>query len=148
MLFNSYIFIFAFLPVVLALYFVLRRLPNPVWAIGWLVLASLVYYAWWRPEYILLLLFSVSVNYGLGRLLIDCELSRSLSRVVLTMGLAFNLCLLGFFKYAGFLVANVDATFGAAWPIPNILLPMDSGIMHTSLGGEETAAAACQQERP
>jgi alginate O-acetyltransferase complex protein AlgI len=124
MLFNSYAFIFAFLPVVLALYFLLRRLPNPVWAIGWLVLASLVYYAWWRPEYILLLLFSVSVNYGLGRLLIDCELSRSLSRVILTMGLAFNLCLLGFFKYAGFLVANVDATFGAAWPIPNILLPI------------------------
>ncbi|MGA2895599.1 MAG: MBOAT family protein [Xanthobacteraceae bacterium] len=124
MLFNSYVFIFVFLPTVLTLYFVLRRLPNPGWAIGCLVLASLVYYAWWRPEFVLLLLFSVSVNYGLGRLLSDGGLSRLAARAVLTIGLAFNLCVLGFFKYAGFLVANIDATFGATWPIPSILLPI------------------------
>ncbi len=124
MLFNSYIFIFAFLPSVLALYYLLRRLPNPAWAIGLLIVASLFYYAWWRPVYVLLLLFSISVNYGLGRVLIDGALSRPLARAVLIAGLAFNLCILGFFKYAGFVVSNVDAILGAPWPIPNILLPI------------------------
>src|SRR5581483_745500 len=124
MLFNSYIFIFAFLPSVLALYYLLRRLPNPAWAIGLLIVASLFYYAWWRPVYVLLLLFSISVNYGVGRVLIDGALWRPSARAVLIAGLAFNLCILGFFKYAGFVVSNVDAIFGAPWPIPNILLPI------------------------
>lgn len=124
MLFNSYIFIFAFLPFVLVLYLSLRRLPNPVWAISFIVFASLFYYAWWRPEYVLILLFSISVNYGLGRLLTDCGLPRAAKRIILFIGLAFNIGMLAFFKYAGFLVANADAVFGAAWPIPNIILPI------------------------
>jgi alginate O-acetyltransferase complex protein AlgI len=70
-LFNSYVFIFCFLPIVLAGYLLLRRTAQPLWPIAWLVLASLVYYSWWRPEYLLLLLFSVAVNYGFGKLIID-----------------------------------------------------------------------------
>ena len=49
MLFNSCVFIFAFLPVVLGVYVFLRRLPNINWAVGWLALASLFYYGWWKP---------------------------------------------------------------------------------------------------
>ena len=85
---------------------------------------SLVYYAWWRPEYLLLLLFSVAVNFGLGKLIIDGGLSRPRARAVLTVGIIFNLCLLGYFKYAGFFVANVDDFFGAQWVVPNIILPI------------------------
>jgi hypothetical protein len=70
-LFNSYVFIFCFLPIVLAGYLLLRRAVQPLWPIAWLVLASLVYYSWWRPVYLLLLLFSVAVNYGFGKLIID-----------------------------------------------------------------------------
>jgi alginate O-acetyltransferase complex protein AlgI len=123
-LFNSYIFIFCFLPLVLAGYMLLRGASTPIWPITWLVFASLVYYAWWRPEFVLLLLFSVGVNFGLGKLIIDGGLSRSRSRTVLTAGIIFNLCLLGFFKYAGFLVANADQLFGVGWTIPNIILPI------------------------
>ena len=124
MLFNSYVFIFCFLPVVLAGYLLLRRTAQPLWPIAWLVLGSLVYYSWWRPVYLLLLLFSVAVNYGFGKLIIDGWLSRSRSRAVLTAGIIFNLCLLGYFKYAGFFVANVDNIFGAQWAVPSIILPI------------------------
>jgi alginate O-acetyltransferase complex protein AlgI len=123
-LFNSYIFIFGFLPIVLAGHALLRGSPTVFWPIAWLVVASLVYYAWWRPEYLLLLLFSVTVNFGLGKLIIDGGLSRSRARAVLTAGIIFNLCLLGYFKYAGFFVANVDDFFGAQWVVPNIILPI------------------------
>jgi alginate O-acetyltransferase complex protein AlgI len=123
-LFNSYVFIFCFLPLVLAGYALLRRGSNLLWPIGWLVLASLVYYAWWRPEFLLLLLFSITVNFAFGTLIIDGCLSRAQSRAVLTIGIAFNLCLLGYFKYAGFLVANADFIFGLHWAVPSIVLPI------------------------
>jgi D-alanyl-lipoteichoic acid acyltransferase DltB (MBOAT superfamily) len=123
-LFNSYVFIFAFLPIVLAGYALLRGAAKPLWPIAWLVLASLVYYAWWRAEFLLLLLFSVGVNFGFGKLMIEGGLSRPRSRIVLTTGIIFNLCLLGYFKYAGFLVANVDHLLGMHWAIPSIVLPI------------------------
>ena len=123
-LFNSYIFIFGFLPIVLAGHALLRTSQTVFWPIAWLVAASLVFYAWWRPEYLLLLLFSVAVNFGLGKLIIDGGLSRPRARAVLTVGIIFNLCLLGYFKYAGFFVANVDDFFGAQWVVPNIILPI------------------------
>src|SRR5262249_14475526 len=90
----------------------------------WLAAASLFYYAWWRPEFVLLLLFSVAVNFGFGRLLIDGGLSPPGARAVLATGIAFNLCLLGYFKYAGFLVANLDRAFGFDWTVPSIILPI------------------------
>ena len=123
-LFNSYIFIFGFLPIVFAGHALLRTSQTVFWPIAWLVAASLVFYAWWRPEYLLLLLFSVAVNFGLGKLIIDGGLSRPRARAVLTVGIIFNLCLLGYFKYAGFFVANVDDFFGAQWVVPNIILPI------------------------
>src|SRR5262249_37569382 len=123
-LFNSYVFIFGFLPIVLAGYAWLRRKPNVLWPITWLVAASLFYYAWWRPVFLLLLLFSVAVNYALGRLILDGGLARERARIVLALGIAFNVCLLGYFKYAGFLVANANDLFGAHFSVPNIVLPM------------------------
>jgi alginate O-acetyltransferase complex protein AlgI len=123
-LFNSYVFIFCFLPIVLAGYAWLRRAPNALWPIAWLIAASLLYYAWWRPVFLLLLLFSVAVNYALGRLIIDGGLPQQRSRIVLTLGIAFNLCLLGYFKYAGFLVANTNTLLGAHFTVPNIVLPI------------------------
>jgi alginate O-acetyltransferase complex protein AlgI len=123
-LFNSYVFIFAFLPIVLAGYALLRPAQNLLWPLGWLVAASLFYYAWWRPEFLLLLLFSVTVNFLLGKLIIDGGLSRFQSRSVLTAGIMFNVCLLGYFKYAGFLVANANHVLGAHWLVPSIILPI------------------------
>lgn len=123
-LFNSYTFLGAFLPVVIAIYLALRRGKNPVWPIGWLVLASLFYYAWWQPRFLWLLLSSIAVNLLFGDRLIRGNLSRSSSRLVLTAGVAFNLGLLGYFKYAGFFVSNMNDVFGTRWGLPQVVLPI------------------------
>lgn len=124
MLFNSYVFIFAFLPVVLAGYGWARRREDRRWVIVWLVFASLFYYAWWKPEFLLLLLFSVSVNAGFGKLLCNGVLSRPASRAVLVAGIVFNLALLGYFKYAIFFTQNLNELFGAGLTVPKIVLPI------------------------
>jgi len=123
MLFNSYIFIFAFLPVVLIGFLLLRR-KAPVWPITWIVLASLFYYGWWKPEFLLLLLASITINLFFGKIIINGRLSPAISRLVLTLGIIFNLGVLAYFKYAGFLVANLNEIFSAGLPTPNILLPI------------------------
>src|SRR4051812_11415619 len=124
MLFNSYVFIFVFLPVALAGYSLVRRRPDRARMIGWLVLASLVYYAWWRPAFVLLLLVSIFVNAGLGKVLLDGRLTRRGSNAVLVLGLAFNLSVLAYFKYATFLVSNVNELFDARFAVPSIILPL------------------------
>jgi D-alanyl-lipoteichoic acid acyltransferase DltB (MBOAT superfamily) len=124
MLFNSYVFIFVFLPVVLAVFCLIRNRPERRWTIAWLVLASFVYYAWWRPEYLLLLLASIVVNAGFGKVLCGGRLSRHASRAVLAAGITFNLGVLAYFKYAGFFVENLDYWFGAGFTVPKILLPI------------------------
>ena len=65
MLFNSYPFVFVFLPVTLAGFFLIARASHTL-AAGWLTLASLAFYGWWNPVYVLLLLASIAFNYGMG----------------------------------------------------------------------------------
>jgi alginate O-acetyltransferase complex protein AlgI len=124
MLFNSYVFLFAFLPVVLLVYLGARRARNALWPVGWLVLASLFYYGWWQPRFLLLLLFSIFVNLGFGWLLLNGRLDRARSKLVLALGVIFNLVLLCYFKYAGFLVTNLNEIFAAGWSVPDIVLPI------------------------
>ena len=122
MLFNSYLFIFLFLPVVLAGYFALGRRSNLA-PVVWLALASLAFYSFSNWQFVLLLLGSIAFNYGIGYLLIARQLRSSPRFAVLTIGVAGDLVVLGIFKYAGFLVANFDALFSTAFTV-NILLPV------------------------
>ena len=124
MLFNSYVFIFAFLPVVLAGFAWARSREDRLWAIAWLVAASLFYYAWWKPEFLLLLLVSVLVNAVFGSQLCGGRLSPRASYAVLVAGIVFNLGLLGYFKYAMFFVRTVNDLSGAGLTVPEILLPI------------------------
>jgi alginate O-acetyltransferase complex protein AlgI len=124
MLFNSYIFIFLFLPVVLAGFAIFRRAPNSNLLVGWLILASIFYYGWWKPEFLWLLATSIIVNLAFGKLLMSGRLSKPQARLTFIAGVTFNLALLGFFKYANFFVANVDFVFGVEWDLPHILLPI------------------------
>jgi len=122
MLFNSYLFIFLFLPIALIGYFALGRLGNLA-PVMWLALASLVFYSVSNWQFVLLLLASVAFNYGIGLLLISGRL-RPLPRfAVLTIGVAGDLLVLGYFKYAGFLAANLNAIFSTGFTV-NILLPV------------------------
>ena len=122
MLFNSYSFIFLFLPVVLAGYFVLGRSGNLA-PVVWLALASLAFYAYGNWQYLPLLLASIAFNYAIGYLLIAKELRPNLRFAVLTASVAGDLLLLGIFKYAGFLTANFNEAFSTGFVV-NILLPV------------------------
>src|SRR5438045_8004233 len=108
MLFNSYPFIFVFLPIALAGYFWLGRSGNlaPVW---WLALASLVFYAVGNWQFVPLLVGSIAFNYLIGWVLITRQLRPQGRFAVLTAGVAGDLVVLGIFKYAGFFAANLNA---------------------------------------
>jgi alginate O-acetyltransferase complex protein AlgI len=123
-LFNSYVFIFAFLPLVLTVFYLTQRYVGYRWACAWIVVGSLFYYSWWKPVFLLLLLTSIGVNFCFAKLLLTRRLSAVGARVVLALGVTFNLCLLGYYKYAGFFVQNLDTLFGANFAIPEIILPI------------------------
>jgi D-alanyl-lipoteichoic acid acyltransferase DltB (MBOAT superfamily) len=118
MLFNSNVFILVFLPLVVVGFYVLGRRGNE-WAIGFLAAASLFFYGWWQATYLLLLLASILVNFALGRLL-----AQRRSRSLITLGIAFNLALLGYFKYANFLVDTTNAVFETDNSLAPIALPL------------------------
>src|SRR6186713_2223189 len=106
MLFNSYSFIFLFLPLVLLGYFALGRRSR-------LAPASLGFYAFGGWQFVPLLLLSIAFNYGVGYLLIVPKLGSRARLAVLTTGVAGDLVVLGIFKYAGFFAANLNALFSA-----------------------------------
>jgi len=122
MLFNSYPFIFLFLPIALIGYFALGRFSQLA-PVLWLVLASLVFYAVSNWQFVALLLASIAFNYLIGWLLIAHRLRGGLRFAVLTIGVAGDLLVLGTFKYAGFLAANLNAIFSTGLSV-HILLPV------------------------
>lgn len=125
MLFNSYEFLFLFLPLTLIGFFLFARIGSLI-AIGWLVLASLFFYAWYNPAYLILILFSMVVNYAFGQLLSAThrQANQPKGRMLLMLGVTLNLCGLAYFKYAGFLVDNFNLLIGGDVRIHNIVLPL------------------------
>ena len=119
MLFNSAEFLIGFLPIVLLGFFLLAGAGRQRAAAGWLTLASLVFYGWWNPQYLPLLIGSMVFNFLLGGYLI-----RRRSRMALLWGIAANLLLLGYYKYSGFMVSNIDQAFGTHWTMAEIVLPL------------------------
>lgn len=121
MLFNSYEFILGFVPITIVVYFCLNG-ADARWRLSWLLLASLVFYGWWNPVYVPLLVISIVLNYLIGNHLASDAASHR--RLVLVAGIAFNLGLLGFFKYANFLTDNLNALPGVSVSMPDIVLPL------------------------
>lgn len=123
MLFNSYTFVFGFLPIVLLVFYGLAiRAPRQI-AVLWLVGASLFYYGWSRPENLLLIGLLLVGNYGAG-VYLGRHTGRPSGRLVLAAGITTNLTVLGYFKYTNFLVDTVNTLTGAAWPAAHIILPL------------------------
>lgn len=119
MLFNSIEFIFCFLPIVSLGYFALGKRSLDA-AILWLIAASLAFYGWWDPRYLLLLLGSVFFNYFIGQS-IGC--SRHASKW-LALGIAINFGVLVYFKYANFFVDNLAAITGTELVLQHVILPL------------------------
>jgi alginate O-acetyltransferase complex protein AlgI len=125
MLFNSYPFIFLYLPVVLAGFYVLNLFGRTA-AIVWLGGASLFFYGSWNWRYLPLLLGSVVFNYGMGILLMrgDERWSPRLRLFAVIFAVGVNLAALGYYKYANFLVDNLDLALPHPVALAKIILPI------------------------
>lgn len=115
MVFSNLIFLYLFLPLCLAAYFLCRSVPakNAV-----LIVFSLIFYAWGEPVYLFLMIAAAAVNWGFGLLI-----EKRHKRVFLVLALVLDLGCLAVFKYTGFVVENLNALFGASIPVPAIALP-------------------------
>jgi D-alanyl-lipoteichoic acid acyltransferase DltB (MBOAT superfamily) len=124
MLFNSYLFIFGFLPVVLAGFYRLGAHRRD-WALLWLTAASLVFYAWWRPINVLLIAPSILINYALSRALQRTNgVHPALAKAVLLAGIVFNIGFLGYFKYLNFIAGSLNDAFGTGFVLTQLILPL------------------------
>lgn len=123
MLFNSFEFIFAFLPIALIVFFLTGRFAGRMAAIGFLCLASMFFYAWWNPVYLLLLVGEVCANFGIGRAII-ANRGGPAGRRIMIAGVVFNLLILGFFKYALFFTGIVNDLVGTHWSMIALVLPL------------------------
>jgi len=127
MLFNSYEFIFMFLPVSLAIYFILNKKRLTVGANAWLLFISLFFYSWWNVKYLPLILGSILFNYTIGGLLAESdELKKSVvsKKAILVFGLTANILFLGYFKYMDFFIGNINGLFSTNLPLLHIVLPL------------------------
>lgn len=123
MLFNSQIFIFLFLPFVFFGFYFLGRNFNREYAFAFLVVASLFFYGWWNPVYVVLIVASILVNYLLGVRISNCSQSAN-KRLLLILGLALNLSLLGYYKYANFFVDSLNVIGSYDFHMAEIALPL------------------------
>jgi alginate O-acetyltransferase complex protein AlgI len=124
-LFNSYEFIFVFMPIVFFIYFFLNKKNLKVLSKCWLFGSSLFFYGWWSVIYLPLILASVIFNYYIGTHLSErVNSSGNKRKLFLISGLAFNLFLLGYFKYADFFIASINFSTGAEFNLLHIALPL------------------------
>lgn len=123
MLFNSFEYIFVFLPLTFLLYFYLNSKKLVLFSRVVLVFASLFFYSWWNIIYLPLLLFSLFFNYGVGVLLIR-EKKYLPQKTLLSFGVIVNVALLGYFKYADFFLFNINFVFGTHFEYLRLLLPL------------------------
>lgn len=120
MVFSSLLFLFLFLPAVLTLYYCSpRRIRNLI-----LFVTSLFFYAWGEPVYIVIMLVSTLTDYFFGLLLDKPSLSATKRKGVVALSVVVNLTLLSYFKYADFLIDNINALFGTAIPLTELPLPI------------------------
>jgi len=117
--FSSLTFLYCFLPVCILLYFAGRTVNYKNWV---LVVASVIFYAWGEPVYVILLVMSAWLNYAFGRMIGGCRGNGD--KKWMTIAVIVNLGLLAIFKYTGFLVTNLNHIAGLSLPVPKIELPI------------------------
>lgn len=123
MLFTTATFALLFLPLVLAGYYALGRVSH--WGAAlWLFLSSVFFYGYWMPEFTLLLLGSIVTNFLFAQRIAASATRAASSRAWLVAGVAFNLGMLAYFKYANFFVDNLTALLGIDWHFGRVILPI------------------------
>jgi len=125
MLFNSHIFIFTFLPITFFIYFYLNSKRLTEVSKAFLVFSSLFFYSWWNIAYLPIILVSMLFNYVVGvSLSKEKEHTKVSKKGLLTFGIIANVALLGYFKYADFLIENVNLVAGSQVPLLHLALPL------------------------
>ncbi len=127
MLFNSFEYLFAFLPITFIVYFLLNRWRVTKAATAWLVFASLFFYSWWNVKYLALISCSILVNFGVGSVLGKSgreQKAQGSRRPILLFGVLFNVLLLCYYKYTDFFIANLNALAGWNLALQKIVLPL------------------------
>lgn len=120
MLFNSYEFIFIFLPIVLFGFYAIGGKSHHRTAIAWLVGASLFFYGWWNPAYLSIMLISMLFNYAIGTVLSG----KDKSKLLLISSIAINLGALAYYKYFNFFIDNLNSLASTNFNVEKILLPL------------------------
>ena len=123
MLFNSYAYIFLFLPVTFVTYYFLLRRRQVVFAKVILVFASLFFYSWWSINYLPILIFSLLFNFIIGNV-IQRGIHAGNRKIILLFGIISNLSVLAYFKYANFFIENINLVFDQGINMINLLLPL------------------------
>jgi alginate O-acetyltransferase complex protein AlgI len=127
MLFNSYEFIFAFLPITFFIYFYLNHKRLTEASKGFLVFSSLFFYSWWNIAYLPIILSSMIFNYVIGNSLsknTSTDHHRFSRKSILTFGIVANVSLLGYFKYMDFFIENINLATGSDIPLLHLALPL------------------------
>jgi D-alanyl-lipoteichoic acid acyltransferase DltB (MBOAT superfamily) len=120
-IFSSYEFIFAFLPIALGSFLLLSRLALFRLAMAGTILFSLFFYAWWNPPYVILIVVLMIFNYGVGKYMLLHQPGR---KAALILGIGANLAVLAYFKYADFFIGSVNELGGSGIPLPHVILPL------------------------
>lgn len=120
MVFSSTIFLCVYLPLVLLGYYICPKKGRNLF----LLIVSLVFYAWGEPKYVFLMIFSILVNYIFGRLMDKNRGRKKRMKLLLVLSVIIDLGLLSVFKYTDFIITNVNAIFGSSFDLLNIALPI------------------------
>lgn len=120
MVFSSTIFLCVYLPLVLLGYYICPKKGRNLF----LLIVSLVFYAWGEPKYVFLMIFSILVNYIFGRLMDKHRENKKRLKLMLVLSVVIDIGLLSVFKYTDFIITNVNAIFGVNFDLLNIALPI------------------------
>lgn len=124
MLFNSYVFVFAFFPIVILGYFGLNHFNQYKASKIFLVVASLYFYGYFNWIYLLIIVASILLNYLFSNVLLSKKASSGLRKLMLAVALTLNIGSLAVFKYYDFFAENINALFNGSLPMLNLLLPL------------------------
>lgn len=120
MVFSSLIFLFIFFPLTLLLYFIARNIKTKNFI---LVVASLIFYSWGEPVWVILLIFSSILDYTVSHA-IEKHRNQPITKFYLAVSVIINLGLLAIFKYSGFFISTINSAFGLSLPEPAFSLPI------------------------
>lgn len=129
MLFNSYIFLFLFLPCAASVFFILCRTEKPQIPLRWLLLSSLIFYVWSNTFNLILVLTSSFFNYGLSICINDLDIfwknnKKLYKKILLFFGISINTSLIFYYKYIDFLIQNINSLFNTELPFQSHELPL------------------------